>query len=213
MNINYSEISINLTKKINKTEKKENGIYFTNPNTIIKNIELLKPYIKDIKYVLEPSCGSCEFINILNKNYKNLKITGIELNKTIFNNIKLFNNQNITLLNENFLHYKLEKKYDLIIGNPPYFVIKKTDVDKCYYKYFEGRPNIFILFLIKSLNLLNDNGILSFVLPKSFLNCLYYDNTRKYIVENFKIIDIIDVDDNYIETKQQTIIFILQKKY
>lgn len=211
MNTNYSDLSINLTKTIDKTEKKENGIYFTNPNTILKNIEFLKPYIKDMKYVLEPSCGSCEFINILNKNFKKMKITGIELNKTIFNNIKVFNNKNITLLNENFLTYNFENKYDLITGNPPYFVMKKQDVNKSYYKYFEGRPNIFIVFLIKSLSLLNDNGILSFVLPKSFLNCLYYDNTRKYIVDNFKIIDIIDVNDSYIETKQQTVIFTLQK--
>ena len=211
MNTNYSDLSINLTKTINKTEKRENGIYFTNPNTILKNIEFLKPYIKDMKYVLEPSCGSCEFINILNKNFKKMKITGIELNKTIFDNIKVFNNKNITLLNENFLTYNFENKYDLITGNPPYFVMKKQDVDKSYYKYFEGRPNIFILFLIKSLSLLNDNGILSFVLPKSFLNCLYYNNTRKYIVDNFKIIDIIDVDDSYIETKQQTVIFTVQK--
>ena len=211
MDTNYSDLSINLTKTIDKTEKKENGIYFTNPNTILKNIEFLKPYIKDMKYVLEPSCGSCEFINILNKNFKKMKITGIELNKTIFDNIKVFNNKNITLLNENFLSYNFENKYELIIGNPPYFVMKKQDVDKSYYKYFEGRPNIFILFLIKSLSLLNINGILSFVLPKSFLNCLYYDNTRKYIVDNFKIIDIIDVDDSYIETKQQTVIFIIQK--
>ena len=209
MNKNYSDLSINLTKKINKKEKRENGIYFTNPNTILKNIEILKPYIKDMKYVLEPSCGSCEFVNILNKNFKKMKITGIELNKTIFDNIKVFSNKNITLLNENFLTYNFKSKYDLIIGNSPYFVMKKQDVDKSYYKYFEGRPNIFILFLIKSLSLLNINGILSFVLPKSFLNCLYYDNTRKYIVDNFKIIDIVDVDDSYIETKQQTIIFIV----
>ena len=211
INIDYSNISRQLTKKITKNEKKENGIFFTNPNTIIKIINILKPYIKNIKTVLEPSCGSCEFINLLDKNYKNLNITGIELNKTIYNSIKFLENNNIKLINENFLTYNFENKYNLIIGNPPYFVIKKNLVNKYYYKYFEGRPNIFILFLIKSLSLLDDNGILAFVLPKSFLNCLYYDNTRKYIINNFKIIDIIDVDDNYIETKQQTIIFILQK--
>ena len=211
INIDYSNISRQLTKKITKNEKKENGIFFTNPNTIIKIINILKPYIKNIKTVLEPSCGSCEFINLLDKNYKNLNITGIELNKTIYNSIKFLENNNIKLINENFLTYNFENKYNLIIGNPPYFVIKKNLVNKYYYKYFEGRPNIFILFLIKKLSLLDDNGILAFVLPKSFLNCLYYDNTRKYIINNFKIIDIIDVDDNYIETKQQTIIFILQK--
>lgn len=209
--MDYSKVSYELTKKISKNEKKENGIFFTNPNTIIKNLDILKPYMKNITNVLEPSCGSCEFINILNRNYDKLKITGIEFNKTIFNSIKILENDNIKLLNEDFLIYKTEENYDLIIGNPPYFVVKKNEVDKCYFEYFEGRPNIFILFLIKSLSLLNNNGILSFILPKSFLNCLYYDKTRKYIINNFKIIDIIDCEDNYIETKQQTIIFILQK--
>lgn len=210
-NNTYSNVSYELTRKLSKNEKKENGIFFTNPNTIIKNLDILKPYMKNIKTVLEPSCGSCEFITILNKYNDNLKITGIELNKTIFDSIKIFENNNIKLLNQNFLIYKNEINFDLIIGNPPYFVIKKNDVDKLYFKYFDGRPNIFILFLVKSLNLLNNGGILSFVLPKSFLNCLYYDKTRNHIFNNFKIIDIIDCDNNYIETKQQTIIFILQK--
>jgi adenine-specific DNA-methyltransferase len=103
-------------------------------------------------------------------------------------------------------------KYDLIIGNPPYFVMSKTDVNSTYYNYFDGRPNIFILFLIKSLKLLNPDGILSFILPKNFLNCLYYNKTRRYILKKFKIINIIICDDNYLETKQDTIMLIIQNK-
>jgi adenine-specific DNA-methyltransferase len=89
--------------------------------------------------------------------------------------------------------------------------MKKKDVDNKYYKYFEGRPNIFILFIIKSLCILNDNGILSFVLPKSFLNCLYYDKTRKYINDNYQILHIIENKDSYIETNQETITLIIKK--
>ena len=110
----------------------------------------------------------------------------------------------------NYLSYNTEKKFDLIIGNPPYFVLKKNMVNKEYYDYFDGRPNIFILFIIKSLSLLADNGILSFILPKSFLNCLYYDKTRKYIYENYKILHISECKDDYLDTQQETIIFIIQ---
>ena len=59
---------------------------------------------------------------------------------------------------------------------------------KYYYNYFEGRPNAFIIFIIKSLKLLNNNGILAYILPKSFLNCHYYNKTRKFIIENYYII-------------------------
>jgi adenine-specific DNA-methyltransferase len=207
----YSNLSYELTKKISKDEKKENGIYFTPPKTVNKTIHLLEPYMKKIFNILEPSCGSCEYILSLNEKYKNIKITGIELNNTIYESIKSIENTNIKIYNENFLEYREDKKYDLIIGNPPYFVMKKTDVDNQYYKYFEGRPNIFILFIIKSLNILNDNGILSFVLPKSFSNCLYYDKTRKYINDNYQILHIIENKDSYIETNQETITLIIKK--
>ena len=37
-----------------------------------------------------------------------------------------FDNEQIVLLNEDFIKYNSKgMKYDLIIGNPPYFVIKK----------------------------------------------------------------------------------------
>jgi len=96
----------------------------------------------------------------------------MELNKTIFESIKQYQSEHITLINDNFIEHTFDTKYDLIIGNPPYFVMKTNEVDKLYHNY-DGRPNIFILFIIKSLNLLKNKGILSFVLPKNFLNCLY----------------------------------------
>lgn len=56
--MSYSEQSIDLTTKLSKEIKKNNGIYFTPPSTIQKNLDILKPYFEDIKTVLEPSCGS-----------------------------------------------------------------------------------------------------------------------------------------------------------
>ena len=60
--------------------------------------------------------------------------------------------------------------------------------------------------------MLTKNGILCFVLPKNFLNCLYYDKTRKYIIQNFTIIEIFDAPGKYIETQQDTIVMIVQNK-
>jgi hypothetical protein len=111
-----------------------------------------------------------------------------------------------------YLQYNPSTKYDLIIGNPPYYVMKKEAVPKEYHAYFEGRPNIFILFLLKAFTLLQPNGLLSFVLPKNFLNCLYYDKTRAYIAAHFQILHIVECDTaKYLETQQDTILLILQK--
>jgi tRNA1(Val) A37 N6-methylase TrmN6 len=213
--MDYSAISKELTKKLSKIIKKNNGIYFTPPSCVMNNIELLKPFInsKDELNVLEPSCGSGEYITALHKLYPHINITAIEYNETIYKSISHLSQDNLRIYNMDFLKYDTDKKYGLIIGNPPYYVMKKNEVEKDYYIYFEGRPNIFILFLVKSLQLLTDDGILSFVLPKNFLNCLYYDKTRKYIDKHFKILYIIDCnDDKYLETQQETILLIIQKR-
>lgn len=205
----FSELSLSLVKKLDKQEKKKQGIFFTPPETIDKMIKLISTYMKGVKTVLEPSCGSGEFITRLQK-MKGLTITGIEYNKIIFDSIKSLENKDTYLYHKNYLTYDSNNLYDLIIGNPPYFVVKKTEVDKQFLPYFEGRPNIFILFIIKSLQLLKENGILSFVLPKSFLNCLYYDKTRKFIHDHYSILSIVKCEDKYIDTSQETIIIIIQ---
>ena len=207
----YSDLSISLTAALNKNDKKNEGIYFTPPATIKRILDFLQPYMSNIHDILEPSCGSCEFIEMLNSTFTNKNITGIEYNKTIFDAISDISCENIKIINGNFLNFTNPQTYNLIIGNPPYFVMKKNEVDSNYYDYFEGRPNIFVLFIINSLKMLSDNGILCFVLPTSFLNSSYYNNTRKFILENFKILNILPCSDDYIETKQETIVFIVQK--
>ena len=216
--MDYSSLSKDLTNKLPSAVKKENGIYFTPPSCITNNINLLKPYMSEIKSVLEPSCGSGEFITSLQSQFPNtISITGIELNDTIYNSILHLaedgtsKGSNVKIIKQDYLNYSPGSNFDLIIGNPPFYVMKKAMVDEVYYPYFEGRPNIFILFIIKSLELLNENGILSFILPKNFLNCLYYDKTRKYICDNFQILHIIECHDKFLETQQETIMFIVRK--
>lgn len=222
MNINqYTELSRHLTRTLSKETKRQNGIYFTPPKTIHSILKILDPYIKSgkIRNILEPSCGSGEFLRAIISQYKTspLCINAIENNTTIFNSIRdVFSNEmensSITLHNEDFLSYHPNEPQDLIIGNPPFFVMKKHDVNTSYYPFFDGRPNIFLLFLIKSIQHLSDEGILCFVLPCNFMNALAFDKTRQYIIKECDIIDIIECDDDYIETKQKTVVLIIQRK-
>jgi type I restriction-modification system DNA methylase subunit len=207
--MDYSNLSKELTAKLSKVVKQKEGIYFTPPSCVNHTLQLLQPYMDKIVTVLEPSCGSGEYINALRK-FPHLKITGIELNQTIYQSLP----DKESILNMNYLDHNPDTLYDLIIGNPPYYVMKlDKDVKKKYHSYFEGRPNIFILFIIQSLKLLKADGILSFVLPTNFLNCLYYDKTRKYIKDHFQILHLLDCKDRYLETQQDTILLILQKTF
>ena len=216
----FSELSEKLTKKLKTNIKKKEGIFFTPYNIIKKSIDLVIEYCTEnniiIIDVLEPSCGSCEFIKYINNIYTNINIDGIEYNDDIYNEIEKINfgnNNSVEIINEDYLEYDKnnEMKYDLIIGNPPYFVIPKKDIDIKYDTIYDGRPNIYLIFIMNSLLKLNKNGILLFILPKSFCNCLWYNKLRVIINNNYKIVNIVECyDDKYIDTEQDTIILMLQ---
>ena len=219
----FSELAKQLTSNFTSFEKATQGIYFTpqsHINTIVK--KLLRHISKNnvnVKTILEPSCGACEFITALDKNFANTYMYGVEKNKKIYNSIKnhITTNKNTLILkNNDFIKTKnvitASSSPDLIIGNPPYFVVNKSMVTSKYNEHFDGRPNIFILFILKSLEMLNENGILAFILPNNFLNCIYYNKTRLYINNNFKILDILSLDNSsYLDTTQPTCCVIIQK--
>ena len=212
---NFSELSISITKLLKRETKKKQGIFFTPQSIINKNLDIIRNIKNfDVNDILEPSCGTGEYIHKLHTQFPSANIDGIELNTTIYEKIKYLNNtDDINICNEDYLKWTTDKKYDLIIGNPPYFVLKKGDIGEKYFDFFDGRPNIFVMFICDSLQKLKKNGVLSFILPKNFLNCLYYNKLRTHIVNNYKIIDIVECsDDSYIETQQDTIMFIIQNK-
>ena len=226
----FSELSIKLTEKLSKDEKKNGGIFFTPPSCVQSILALLRSTAercgvsKTIRHIMEPSCGSGEFITALSKEYPDAMITGIEYNPVIYEEIsKTFANRDkIVVRHADFLKCDPGLALgipppDLIIGNPPYFVMKKEEVAKEYYPYFEGRPNIFALFLIKAASMLRAGGLLCFVLSSSFMNSSYYDKTRKFIVAHFAILHVVrcetlDSSVKYIDTVQDTIVLIIQKK-
>lgn len=214
----FTPLSKQITGSFTQPEKKEDGIFFTPPSIIKNMIERIKSIPNlNIHDVLEPSCGSGEMIHYLLQYFHDIHITGVEKNTRIFEQVQptFTEHSNISLLHRDYLQWDImnERKFDLIIGNPPYFVVKKDQIDESFYNLIDGRPNIFVLFLIHSLQKLKENGILAFVLPHNFTNCIYYSKIRNHIYENFAIIDIIDcMDDTFLDTKQETFIFIVQKK-
>jgi adenine-specific DNA-methyltransferase len=221
--MNFTDLSKILTKDLSSREKKENGIYFTPQSIIRRMVKRIKHWDGKgrIHSILEPSCGSGEFLNILDKEYTGAHIVGIELNKTIFERLDIGSYQNVKdIKNMDFLDVDNvgdldigdSGGFDLIIGNPPYFVMKSSLVPAIYKQHLTGRPNIFVLFILKSLKLLRVNGIMAFVLPLSFMNCLYYDKVRKLINETCTIISIECCgSDKYLETQQGTVLFIVTK--
>jgi adenine-specific DNA-methyltransferase len=213
----FSPLSISLTKSLNKTVKKNHGIFIT-PRSIIKQLfDIIAETAIPIKTILEPSCGSGEMVCYADSLWSDVEIDGVEFNDTIYQGIvsglSSFRNR-VNLIHADFTKYAPSKKYDLIVGNPPFVVCDKETVPAQYLDLMVGRPNLFCVFIAHSLSLLKDGGIMAFVVPRSFLNAAYYAKIRNHLMAIGRIVRIADftaISSLFIDTDQATIGLVFQK--
>lgn len=87
--------------------------------------------------------------------------------------------------------------FDIVIGNPPYVPAemisnKEKEFYKNNYKSAKGRINLYPIFYEKSLKILKNNGKLGFITPYTIVKNKYYMDSRRFIIENSRIIELID---------------------
>lgn len=197
----FTDVSRTLTKELPSEVKKLHGIFLT-PKSIRDRVWSLVP---SARRILEPSCGTGEFILDALERFPEAIVHGVELNDRLAASIEPHERLKVT--HGDFLEYR-EGSYDLIIGNPPYAVTKRKQPE-C----MKGRGNLFCLFLWKCLSShLNPDGILAFVLPTSFLNSVYYEPCRAYIKANHTVLALEPAVGKYLETTQDTMILVVQNR-
>ncbi|MBY9000508.1 MAG: Eco57I restriction-modification methylase domain-containing protein [Candidatus Heimdallarchaeota archaeon] len=141
-----------------------------------------------------------------NQTFDNLKcgnsIVDIDANE-------MFSPADIKLLNpfswENSFQEQIA--FDVIIGNPPYFNLKKNETrneetqplfhylktSKLWSNLFRASSDIYYFFIIKSLSLLKKQGIVSLITPNYWLENQYADLLRKRIID-YQPLEIIDLE-------------------
>lgn len=208
----YTKESIDYLKNTDIKKRKKLGQYFT-PKSI-RELLLSKLPKKDNADILDPACGSGEFLLSCKKYFKNPILYGFDIDKKLINIAsKLVKNASIK--NFDFLNIDInKKKYDYIIGNPPYFELKlNEEIKKKYFDIIKGRVNIFSLFIKTGLDLLKDGGYLAYVVPPSMNNGAYFSKLREYIIKNSSLeyLHIIDGADNFHLANQKVMLIILKK--
>ncbi|TAL56176.1 MAG: restriction endonuclease [Bacteroidetes bacterium] len=167
---------------VRNISKNKFGQYFTPEVVADFMIELAD--LKSNATILEPSCGEGVFLKLLHKKgFKNL--TAFEIDEDLaqeYSGVRY----------ESFISAKIEKKFDLIIGNPPYIRWKNLESDlkkelvnnAIWNKYFNSLCDYLYIFILKSIELLNENGQLIFICPEYWMNTTHSISLRNYMVSN-----------------------------
>ncbi len=167
---------------IKSITKNKFGQYFT--PEIVANFMIELADISANSIILEPSCGEGVFLKLLHdKGFDNL--TAFEIDEELaqdFSNVRY----------ESFISAKITTKFDLIIGNPPYIRWKNLEDDlkqelssnPIWNKYFNSLCDYLYIFILKSIELLNENGQLIFICPEYWMNTTHSISLRNYMVAN-----------------------------
>ncbi len=147
-----------------------------------------------------------------------------ELHNNIRNGDSLIDDESIA----DYLNFKWEQEFrdimqngmfDIIMGNPPY----GADLSKEELNYLKSNKNFitakiknydtYIFFIEKSLSLLKENGVFSFIVPDTFLRKVDLFHLRKLVLSNFRIKQIIETGSLFEDAKAtENTIFVFKKK-
>ncbi|MBV1756377.1 MAG: N-6 DNA methylase [Dethiosulfatibacter sp.] len=96
-----------------------------------------------------------------------------------------------------YLFYETQHSFDLIIGNPPYIGHKNLAISykkalKNKYLVYSDKADISYCFFEKCFSDLKDQGFLSFITSRYFLEADHAKSLREFIINHYAVIGIID---------------------
>lgn len=215
------KLSMEYTKETSKAQLKEKGQFFTVDRELLN--KLLDDYAwgistADSLKILEPSCGTGMVIAecMVRAKEAGVKchIKGMDIEESLVEKTRGIFGGTAQIERGDFLKEEFEEKYDLIVGNPPYFEMKLDSEQRDFFKEIIcGRANIYALFIYRSIQLLRDGGELRFIIPRTILSGKYFSKLREYIHMTCEVIDIVKFSKSNMFSKalQSVIILKLRK--
>jgi DNA (cytosine-5)-methyltransferase 1 len=202
--------------------RSETAAYYTRQDICYSVVKNLPDYPDSkILHILEPATGVGNFLPSLFMKYANvaeLHIDVIDINpdsiallKQILHSIPLPENVRLNFINKDTLLESFPKRYDIVVGNPPYMKVKDKALLKAYKQSIINTDtnNIFSFFIEKSIEL---GDIVSLIVPKSLINAPEFDRTRQ-LMNEYPITNIVDFGEKGFKgVKIETIAFTINKK-
>lgn len=222
-NVVYSFAELTKIAELSNAQREHNAAYYTRQDTCFDVISGL-PEAKEYQSlnILEPSVGVGNFIPTLIQKYAevdevNIDVVDIDPNsisvlKALLARLNIPSNIRINYIVDDTLQHIFTKRYDIVIGNPPFMKITKDKKLLAKYKenaYNKDTNNLFAFFIEKALSIGN---IVSLIVPKSLINSPEFNATRD-LMKSKRIEKIIDFGEKGFKgVKIETISFIIDTR-
>ncbi|MDR2345894.1 MAG: N-6 DNA methylase [Planctomycetaceae bacterium] len=185
------------------TEAKKFQAFYTKSTPIVDYM-VGKLLLKKTDRIFEPCGGDGVFVeSILSANYE-AYIDICELNSLSVEmlNQKFSNYPNVAIREcDTLLDVELafSCRYEKIIANPPYGAWqdyeKRKNLKKLYPDLYVKES--YVLFLYRCIELLKEDGILTFIVPDTFLNLHSHKGIRKHILNRTQILELVLFPSNF----------------
>ena len=221
----YRFAELSKLAELANAQREDNAAYYTRQDicyAIVKSLPDAKNYTK--LDILEPSIGVGNFLPVLILKYASVQTVNIdvvdisadsiEVLRELVTKIDVPDNIHINFINADFLLHNFNKKYDIVVGNPPYKKLTKEKQLLVRYRanaFNKSTNNIFSFFIEKAMKI---GSVVALIVPKSLINAPEFGATRTLMKEK-NISRIIDFGEKAFKgVKIETICFILdtQKK-
>lgn len=101
--------------------------------------------------------------------------------------------------------FSFSKNFDLVLGNPPYL--------KASPKNNWGHPNLYASFVEAGIESLKAEGILAYIIPKSFVSGAYFKKLRRILqnkVQTKELVTLIERNSAFNQVLQEQILLVLK---
>lgn len=197
--------------------RKENGIYYT-PDALAEH--LASPLIKGEKLtVFDPAYGqgslllASESVSRQKQTVRELALYGCDIHPV---NGLLEHLPAANLKQQDFFDYDRERKFDVILTNPPY-IRHQNQVKENINSYRENNPELSFLsnssdlwayFLVKAITHLHENGSIGAILPWAFIQADYSKELRIWLSERFSEIRVLALNNSYFECAKERVVLL-----
>lgn len=174
--------------------------------------------------ILEPSCGDGMFLKQIKEGgYSYNSVFATELDKEEANKAESLNLKSCVVENREFHEFcnSSEKKFDLVIGNPPFIRYQYFDKDqqnqaniifnRANLKYSK-LTNSWVSFIVGSSLMLKEKGKIGFVVPAEILQVSFAKTLRQFLALFYNKISIVSFKKLVFPDIQQEVVLLLCEK-